>query len=104
MPFEIHQDTFQPAQRTRFNPYLVAQLEEGAGTVRNARRHQNLKRVNLGLLDDCWYSIESNYLNHSRCFQNWQPIVLIKSTKQIAGKERRFHFLDSVRPSLSALV
>src|ERR1700683_109899 len=101
---EFHQDSLAPAQWTGLDSNFLANFQIGPRLAWNAGSDQRLNGFELGFFQRNGLAAIANNLNNTGRLQNRQPVLRIKSAKQISRKKWRFGFYGAIRPTRPSLV
>jgi hypothetical protein len=101
-PFETLQDSLESTKSAVLDPYSLADLDVRPRLAGEARTYQSTNSRYLGLVDRDRVFGYSDDGNEARCLQDWKSVLRIESAEEVAREQRKFYFLDSIRPASPA--
>src|SRR5437879_10280423 len=96
--FLILQNSLKPGERSACDPDFLSQLQERPRLPGQLRLNNSLNRGNFRIVDRDWILAISDHLDHAGRHEDGKPIQQIKSTKQVARKQRQLDSLDTIGP------
>jgi len=96
LPFEVQQDSLQPAKGSVFDPYPLTDFEERPRSAGEPGSNRGLNRSNFGVVNGDRASTYSDDGNDPGRRKNGEPVLQVEPAKDIAGEKRKLSFFDSV--------
>ena|SRR5215475_6790214 len=93
---KVDQNAFEPRQPTGMDPDPLADLKIRPRLARNLRSDSKLNGLNFPLINRCWRSTATDYLQDSWSYYRRAPLGICESTEDVSWEKRLFDHLLSV--------
>jgi hypothetical protein len=103
-PSKAMQDSLKPAKSSVFDPHSLADSDVRPGLAGQARTYQSANGRYLGLVNRNRLPGYPNDRNDPRSLQDWKSVLRVEPAEEVARVQRKFYFLDSIRPPSPAPV
>jgi len=104
LPFEVQQDSLEPAKGSVFDSHSLTDSQERPRSARDPGSNSSLNGGNFGVVNGDRTFAYSDNRNNPGCRKNGEPVLQVEPAKDITGEERKLNFLNSVRPKAPGLI